>query len=198
MQQDEFSNPFIRMATNKVRESLNLIFMLSTQAKDTDKKFYFNEDGRRSMGWPPHITNMYKYRMMWDVDYNRLFHMCIISNCSELEFFFKELFDKYNHLPDKENNFFQKFWLVVKELEKSGVDFTPVQQDIELVKIAFQVRHIAIHNMSIVDKRFQRHTNGLGTLGQPFPVDDKLVGDIGSATTNILKHLDGALPPLSS
>lgn len=196
MQPSDFNNPFIRGVASKVRESNNLMFMLAIRAEDIDKNFSFNESGRQAIGWPAHITNMYEYRMMWGVDYNRLYQICIISHCSELEYFFKALFDKYPHLPKKENNFYQKFVLVIKELKKTGIDFTSIQQDIDLVSIAFQVRHIGIHNMSIVDEYFQKNTKGLGTLGQPFLVDQKFVRDTSSAIDKILKRLDDALPPV--
>lgn len=196
MQPNDFNNPFIRKVANKVRESHNLMFMLATRAVDLDKDFLFNEKARVLFGWPERVKNFYEYRTMWDVDYNRLYHMCLISHCSELEFFFKALFDKYSHLPEQKSFFYQKFGLVIKELEASGIDFTPVQTDIHQVKIAFQVRHIGIHNMSIVDEDFHKHTNGLGTLGQPYVVDQNLINLIMSATEKILKHLDATLPPL--
>jgi len=196
MQPRDFVNPFIRSTASKVRESHNLIFMLAFRAKDIDKDISLNESARQAFSWPAHITNMYEYRMMWDVDYNRLYHMCLISHCSELEFFFKALFDKYPHLPEQKNNFYQKFGLVIKELEASGIDFTSIQDDIKQIKVAFQVRHIGIHNMSIVDEDFHKHTNGLGTLGQPYVVDQTLINLIFSATEKMLKHLDVNLPPL--
>lgn len=196
MQPSDFKNVFIRKTANKVRESHNLMFTLAITAEDNDKKGQVYESGRHIMGWPAHITNWYEYRMMWGVDYNRLFHMCVIFHCSELEFFFKALFEKYPHLPKQQNNFYQKFGLVINELEKSGIDFTSVQQDINQVSIAFQVRHIGIHNMSIVDQTFQKNTNGLGTLAQPFVVDKALVIATALATDNILKRLDDDLPPL--
>ncbi|MCX2202820.1 hypothetical protein LDO48_25225 [Pantoea agglomerans] len=92
MQPSDFNNPFIRNVASKVRESNNLMFMLALRAEDIDKDFSFNESDRQTLGWPAHITNMYEYRMMWGVDYNRLYQICIISHCSELEYFFKALF----------------------------------------------------------------------------------------------------------
>lgn len=199
MQPSNFNNPFIRDAANKVRESHNLMYTLALTTEKNDKSGEVYESGRRAMGWPDTITNWYNYRKMWGVDYNRLFHMCLISHCSELEFFFKTLFDKYPHLPKQKSNFYQKFFLVIKELEESGIDFSSLQGEIDQIKIAFQVRHIGIHNMSIVDEDFQRNTNGLGAsgmLGQPYVVDQALIVKIASATDKILKHLDATLPPL--
>jgi len=196
MQPRDFVNPFIRRTASKVRESHNLMFMLAFRAEDIDKDISLNESARQSFGWPAHITNMYEYRMMWDVDYNRLYHMCLISLCSELEFFFKALFEKYPHLPEQKNNFYQKFGLVIEVLEKSGIDFNSIQDDIDQVKIAFQIRHIGVHNMSIVDENFRANTHGLGTPGQPYVVDQDLINRISSATGKMLKHLDVNLPPL--
>ncbi|MGP2540634.1 hypothetical protein [Pantoea eucalypti] len=196
MQSRDFNNLFVRDVARKIRELNNLMFMLALRAEDIDKGFSFNESARQVLGWPAHITNMYEYRMMWDVDYNRLYQICIISHCSELEYFFKTLFDKYPHLPKKNNNFYQKFGLVIEELKKTGIDFTSIQQDIDLVSIAFQVRHIGIHNMSIVDEYFKKNTKGLGTLGQPFVVTQEFVTDTSTAIDKILKHLDDALPPV--
>lgn len=196
MQPSDFQNPFIRKNANKVRESHNLMFMLATRAVDIDKGSIFYEKSKELLGWPERVKNLYDYRTMWDVDYNRLYHMCLISHCSELEFFFKALFDKYPHLPEQKNNFYQKFGLVIKELEASGIDFTSIQDDINQIKVAFQVRHIGIHNMSIVDEDFHKHTNGLGTMGQPYVVDQTLINLIFSATEKMLKHLDVNLPPL--
>jgi len=52
--------------------------------------------------------------------------------------------------------------------------------------------------MSIVDEYFLKNTNGLGTLGQPFIVDQKFVCDTSSAIDKIFKRLDDALPPVSA
>jgi hypothetical protein len=101
MQSRDFNNLFVRDVARKIRELNNLIFMLALRAEDIDKGFSFNESARQVLGWPAHITNMYEYCMMWDADYNRLYQICIISHCSELEYFFKTLFDKYSHLPKK-------------------------------------------------------------------------------------------------
>ncbi|EOC0011592.1 hypothetical protein ACI0X9_003276 [Cronobacter turicensis] len=197
MQPSDYKNPFIRNTANKVRESHNLIFMLTTRAKELDKHITFNETGKKLMGWPDHIDNMYEYRMMWGVDYNRLYHMCIISLCSELEFFFKSLWEKYSHLPgNKKNNFFQRFDDVIADLQSTGINFSPIQGAVDTVSAAFQVRHIGIHNMSIVDASFQTKTKGLGTLGQYFTVDQTLVNSIFDATEELMKHLDVNLPPL--
>lgn len=105
MQASDFNNPFVSSVAIKVRGFNNLIFMMAFRSEDIDKNFSFNENGRQALGWPAHITNMYAYRNMWDVDYNRLYQICIISHCSELEYFFKTLFDKYLHLPKKKITF---------------------------------------------------------------------------------------------
>ncbi|NQE77613.1 hypothetical protein A8L50_22870 [Pantoea ananatis] len=91
-----------------------------------------------------------------------------------------------------------KLWPVFVDhfMEKSGIDFNSIQDDIDQVKIAFQIRHIGIHNMSIVDENFRANTHGLGTPGQPYVVDQDLINRISSATGKMLKHLDVNLPPL--
>ncbi|WP_214511946.1 hypothetical protein [Pseudomonas brassicacearum] len=152
-----------------------------------------NESTRVSMGWPLHVKSMYDYRMMFGEVYARLFQFCVISLCSDAETFFKETFDRYGYIKGKGKGFFQRFDDVISKLEAAGLDFSPVQSSIEKIHLAFQIRHIGIHNMGIVDDDFSSKT-GMGSVGSVYPIDQNSYREMFVAYTAFLKHLDSRLP----
>lgn len=196
MQRNEFKNALILWHYDRVREvTNNLMFSFAITAPDKDKKMVFGESMRTNMGWPSHITTFYDYRVMFPGVYERLFQFCIISLCSDVEIFFKALFDKYEYPKGRGLGFFQRIDEVFAALKNKGIDFLPIQSSIENLQLAFQIRHIGIHNMGVVDDNFIKKT-GKGTAGVPFPVDQKSYREMFVAYEKLLEYLDGLLPPL--
>lgn len=196
MQRNEFKNALILSHYDRVREvTNNLMFGFATTAPDNDKKRGVNEFLRTNMGWPRHVTTLYDYRVMFPGVYERLFQFCIISLCSDAEIFFKALFDKYEYPKGSGLGFFQRIDDVFAALKNEGIDFLPIQSSIENLQLAFQIRHIGIHNMGVVDDNFIKKT-GKGTAGASFLIDQKSYREMFEAYEKLLGYLDGLLPPL--
>ncbi|HEN8507926.1 TPA: hypothetical protein ACIDZQ_004815 [Pseudomonas aeruginosa] len=194
MQRNEFKNPHVLWHFDRVREATNnLMFMSATSTERSDRNTIINESTRISMGWPSHVKSMYDYRMMFGNVYERLFQFCVISLCSDAEIFFKETFDKYGYAKGKGNGFFQRLDDVISKLEVAGFDFSPIQNSIEKIRLAFQIRHIGIHNMGVVDDDFAIKT-GLGSVGSVYPINQNSYREMFDAYTDLLKYLDAKLP----
>ena len=194
MQHFDFKNELIMRHFVQLRESHNLIFQFATQAENKDKEFIIAPNARAMMRWPSDIENMYDYRKMWGVNYNRLMQLCIITLCSELEFMFKSIFTKYCY-PISGNNkgFYQRFSDVVIALTKSGIDFSSILTSVATIDKAFQIRHICIHNMGIADQTFIDKT-GLGIVGQDYIFTQNEYVEMVVAGFIFQKFLDDNLP----
>ncbi|TKC89727.1 hypothetical protein FAZ69_12495 [Trinickia terrae] len=196
MQRNEFKNPHVLWHFDRVREATNnMMFMFATTAENEDKRRAFDESIRTAMGWPPHVKNFYEYRMMFGGIYERLFQFCVISLCSDVEVFFKETFDKYNYNKGKGSGFFQRLDDVISELTAAGFDFSSIQGSIDKLRLAFQIRHIGIHNMGVVDQGFVDKT-GEGAVGSMYPIDQDSYRKMFDSYTVFLKYLDDKLPNL--
>lgn len=194
MQRNEFNNPDVLWHFDRVRETTNnLIFMFATRTLHQDKEWIIDEKTKTAMGWPPHVKNMYDYRMMFGNVYERLFQFCVISLCSDIEIFFKDVFEKNGYTREKGNGFFQRFDSVVLSLEKAGFNFSSIQSSVEKISLAFQIRHIGVHNMGIVDENFSTKT-GVGVVGNVYPIDQSSYREMFDAYTVLLKFLDARLP----
>ncbi|MFL9955301.1 hypothetical protein PQR65_18090 [Paraburkholderia nemoris] len=172
----------------------NLVFMFATTAPTDDKARAFPDSLRVNMGWPAHIKTMFDYRMMFGDIYERLFQFSVISLCSDFEAFSKEVFEKYGY---KKGNgaFFQRIDDVIAAMENEGFDFSSIQSSIRKLQLAFQIRHIGIHNMGVVDTNFNSKT-GQGVIGNPYPVNQENYLEMFDAYAIFLKHLDDNLPSL--
>ncbi|MBP8322413.1 hypothetical protein KAF81_32745 [Pseudomonas aeruginosa] len=198
MQRKDFNNSHVLWHYDRAREATNnLMFMFASMAPTEDKGRVIQDSLRDSMGWPPEVKNFYDYRMMFGGVYERLFHFCIISLCSDIEVFFKETCDKYGYARNKGNGFFQRFDEVISELTIAGFDFSPIQASIDQLRLAFQIRHIGIHNMGIVDQSFVNKT-GEGEIGKVYPIDQVTYRRMFVAYEALLKFFDENLPRLPS
>lgn len=90
MDRNTLSNLRVRMHYDKSRELTNkLLFMHAATVEDNDKTFVFNSDVANSLKWPSNVKTMHDYRMMYSGIYDRLYQICVISLCSDIEFFSK-------------------------------------------------------------------------------------------------------------
>jgi len=194
MQASDFKNNLIQRHFVQLRESHNLIFQFAVQAEVKDKQNIVNPQVKQMMGWPAHVNTMYDYRTMWGVDYERLMHLCIISFCTEMEFMFKAIFTKYGYsTTGNAKGFYQRFSEVVTALSSAGINFSTIQPSLDRLNTAFQIRHICIHNLGIVDQGFHNNT-GLGTVGQPYTITQSDYIDMLDANVDLQKLLDDQLP----
>ncbi|HDR9093073.1 hypothetical protein QZM46_16300 [Burkholderia vietnamiensis] len=195
MQRQDFTNELVLWHFDKSREGTNnLLFSFATKAPQEDKALTFPAQLRANMGWPNHVHTMFDYRTMFGDIYDRLFQFCVISLCSDFEAFTKAVFEKYGY---KKGNgaFFQRIDDVILRLEGEGFNFLSIKNSLDKLRLAFQVRHIGIHNIGIVDQGFNDKT-GQGIIGQPYPIDEASYREMYSAYTAFLKHLDDSLPIL--
>lgn len=196
MQASELKNLHVRRHYDRVRETTNnLIFMTALNAEQADRNMKFNDQARIAMKWPEHIKSMYDYRKMYGDVYARLFQLCVISLCSDVELFFKATFEKYGYAKGKGSGFFQRLDEVIKRLEAIAFDFSNVQGAIEKIRLAFQVRHIGIHNMGVVDEDFVSKT-GVGTVGCAYLIDQDSCREMYDAYIVFLKCIDDKLPSI--
>ncbi|MFJ4344354.1 hypothetical protein [Pseudomonas sp. NPDC089401] len=168
----------------------NLVFMHAITAASNDQKTNFPGE---ILGWGSKIKTWYDYRMMFGNVYERLFQLCVISLCSDIELFLKQTFEKFNYKKGEGRGFYQRFNEVIATLKESGHDFSEIEEDLKKIDFAFQVRHICIHNYGIVDETFIRKTT-LGKLGQKFEINQEQYREMFDAYVVFLKHLDPKLP----
>lgn len=160
MQRSDFTNKLILEHFDRVREGTNnILFKQACTIVDEDKRFIFNQQINVGLGWGSSIQTMYDYRMMMSpAIYDRLYQVCVISLCSDIEFMFKSIFDRYGYQKGSGTGFFQRFDDVIKVLNSQGFDFTNISSHIDNLKLAFQIRHIGIHNMGYADAAFVNNT----------------------------------------
>lgn len=194
MQASDFNNNLIQRHFVQLRESHNLIFQFAVQAEAKDKEYVLDPKVKQMMGWPAHVNNMYDYRTMWGVDYDRLMHLCIISFCTEMEFMFRAIFTKYGYsTTGNAKGFYQRFSDVITALTSAGINFSTIHLSLNKINTAFQIRHICIHNLGIVDQDFHSKT-GLGTVGQAYLITQSDYIDMVDACIELQKLLDTQLP----
>lgn len=197
MQPNNFRKNLFKTHAVQIRESHNLLFALALTSEQSDKLKTLPTDITSGLGLPSKIQTMYDYRMHFYGNYDRLFQLCVISLCSEIEFFFKSLYNHYKFQTppsEKSGNFYQRFLKVIDALENEGVDFSSIIRVVDNVNLAFQVRHIAIHNMGIVDSEFMNKTKQKGVLNQTYPVTQQEYMIMFNSTGVLLQHLDKHLP----
>lgn len=196
MQPSDFKHPHTRWHFITVLERTNnLIFMHAITAKENDKSIIFTEEATRQLKWDKSIKTMFDYRMSFGIGdvYERIFQLCVISLCSDIELFFKKTFEIFEYKKGSGRGFYQRFDDVIKALKAAGHDFSPIEERLSKVNLAFQVRHICIHNYGIVDDNFQKNTN-TGKLGETYVIEQEQYREMYDAYVALLLHLDNHLP----
>ncbi|OBZ25053.1 hypothetical protein BS643_14910 [Pseudomonas protegens] len=191
MQPKDLKNSHVRLHYTTALESTNnLVFVHAITAASDDQKTKFPGE---VLGWGSDIKTWYDYRMMFGNVYARLFQLCVISLCSDIELFFKQTFEKYNYKKGSGKGFYQRFNDVIATLKESGHDFSEIEDSLIKIDFAFQVRHICIHNYGIIDEDFLRKTK-VGSLGQTYEINQEQFRTMFDAYEVLLKHLDSHLP----
>ncbi|MFV9261626.1 hypothetical protein [Citrobacter freundii] len=195
MQRSDFTNKLILEHFDRVREGTNnILFKQASTIVGEDKKIIFTQEARTGLGWGSSIRTMYDYRMMMSpAIYDRLYQVCVISLCSDIEFMFKSIFDRYGYQKGSGTGFFQRFDDVIKVLKSHGFNFDNISSDIDNLKFAFQIRHIGIHNMGCADAAFVSNT-GRGKDGDPYIISQADYMLMYNSYERLLKHLDTTLP----
>lgn len=191
MQPKDLKNKHVRWHYQSVLERTNnLVFMHAITAASNDQRTEF--PGER-LGWHSDIKTWYDYRMMFGNVYDRLFQLCVISLCSDIELFLKQTFEKFNYQKGNGRGFYQRFNDVIATLKKAGHDFSAIEDSLMKIDFAFQVRHICVHNYGIVDESFLSKTK-VGKLGQTYEINQEQYREMFDAYVAFLKHLDPRLP----
>ena len=196
MKDNNFKNPHTRHHYITTLEGTNnLMFMHATTAKDNDKKFIFSKEALELLKWNKSIKTMYDYRISFgngDV-YERLFQLCVISLCSDIELFLKKTFEVFGYKKGPGKGFYQRFDETIIALTSTGHDFSSLKEELNSIKLAFQVRHICIHNYGIIDEDFKRNTK-IGEIGQTYNIRQEQYREMYDAYIAFLRHLDDHLP----
>lgn len=194
MRPSQFHTPFVRLHFVMTLEGTNnLLFHLATVAPLDDKRVNIPDDLRSAMGWPVSIRTMYDYRTRIPGIYNRLYQICIISLCADVEFFFKALFEDRKITPPKSRGFFQRFNEVIAVLEKNGFALSALSGELALLRQAFAVRHACIHNFGIVDQDFANKSSRPVTVGEIYTLNQTEYLSMSDAYRVLLMKIDGQL-----
>tara|TARA_R110002050_G_C8826293_1_gene504811 strand:+ start:363 stop:950 length:588 start_codon:yes stop_codon:yes gene_type:complete len=167
----------------------NTFFFLALTAANNDKNIKFNNELKRSLGMDLEIENFYDYKYRFGV-YDRIYEFVIISLCSDIEYLLKDLLPKI--IPEKPFNFgfFQRLDEVFKEFKNINFDFSNCKDEINDLKLAFQIRHICIHNMGYVDEGFLKKTKLNILVGSKFKISNELFLKIRNSYEFFLNCLD--------
>jgi hypothetical protein len=186
----EFNNDIIKIHSNICLQGTNnTLFIMTTLAPIEDKKFVFPDKLKEALNIPNEINNWYEMKKIFGV-YERLYHVLIISLCSDIEFMLKDLMKEL--LPEKKFNFgfFQRFREVIKTLEDLGYRFDSIQNELKTVEKCFQIRHIAIHNMGYVDEKFKNNVETKYNVDEHFFVDQEVYKEAFNSYWKFLEKLD--------
>lgn len=191
MQPRDFKTLLIRVHYVIALEGTNnTLFWFATSAPIDDKQRPFPTRLRSALGLSPDINTMFDYKNRIPGIYERLYQFCVISLCSDMEFFFKDLFSTYGYKKGRGRGFFQRFDGVISQLSHDGIDFSSIDKDLKNLRLAFMVRHISVHNLGLVDQDFVASTKLPVKIGDRFDVDQTLYRKMFDSYVALLKHID--------
>ncbi len=191
MQPTEFITPLVRCHYIMALEGTNnLVFGSAHSVPLSDQKILFDNKIRQAMGWPDSIRTMYDYRNRIPAIYNRMFQLCIISLCADVEFFFKNLFELKSIPRAKDRGFFQRFDQVISALTTYGLNFSALSSEIAALTQAFSIRHMCIHNFGIVDEVFAAKSNQSVKEGDFYIISQEEYRPMFDGYVALLRHID--------
>ncbi|WP_312172254.1 hypothetical protein [Chryseobacterium sp.] len=169
----------------------NAVFYSTAIIPQDHRSRIFNDDVKKTFNIPEQVNNWYEYTIYLGSDYSRLRMLTIISACSDIEFLLKTFIEKYFDTSiSKSKNYYQKLDLVNKEIFiPNGIDLDSYEF-FKKIKIAFQLRHICIHNMGFIDETFIKNTGLSLTLDQQFEISDAFINEIFDAIEELFGLLD--------
>ncbi len=135
------------------------------------------------------IITFYDYKKRLHI-YDRQFQICIVSLCSDIEFFFKNLFDHCGYKKGKGKGFYQRFEDVIICLQTYGISFDKIKNEIERLKMAFLIRHICVHNLGCVDMDFNKKIGQNIPIGTIFIIDQEMYRTMYDSYVALLKTID--------
>lgn len=192
-QPNKFKTPIIRYhAWLCLHGTNNTVFYNATTSPLEDQKFQFPQKVKEALNLPPEMTSFYEMKKDAGV-YDRLYDLTIISLCSDIEYFFKDLFPNIKPKIKIDRGFYQRFNDVIKELEKHGYSFQEMSEDLKVLIEAFQVRHIAVHNMGYVDEAFVSQASTEKKVGEKYIVTQDFYKKAISSYYNLLDCIDNKL-----
>jgi hypothetical protein len=194
MRPSELNSSLLRRHFVSAQEGTNnLLFYFATIAPIQDSKTLLSQEIVLSLGLPTEIQNFYDYRSRFPGIYNRLYQFCVISLCSDIEKLFRDLFSERRYIPRNGRGFYQRFNDVISALQTHGYDFSPITDECNKLRLAFQIRHICAHNLGEVDQAFIDATAYPGTIGDVYQLDETAYREMYEAYTTLLKAIDDHL-----
>jgi hypothetical protein len=194
MQASEFKSRFVRAHYVLALEGTNnTVFGNAHSLPIQDKLHIFPKSVKRAFEFPDSINTMFDYRNQIPAIYNRLYQLCVISLCSDIEFFFKSLFDKLSIQPPKGQGFFQRFDDVISTLSENGYDFSSLGNELAELNQAFMIRHVCIHNFGIVDTRFSELSRRSVSVGHVYTIDQQEYLRMFDSYRALLQYFDSRL-----
>lgn len=194
MQAYELRNQIIREHyTRSLEGTNNLLFYFASTAPMEDQRRKLPESVVHALGLPSDVQSMYDYRSRYNGIYDRLYQQCVVSLCSDIEFMFKCVFERLQIQPGSGRGFFQRFRDVVSLLEENGYNFEAVSDQISELEVAFNIRHIAIHNFGLTDEEFIRRTGYRLGSGVFYVLGQKEYRRMFEGYCNFLKCFDSQI-----
>lgn len=190
---EDYSQNLVKLHAWKCKEGTNnTIFYNACISEINDKKMIFPSKLKQSLGLPGCINSFYDQKKFSGA-YERLWDITIISLCSDIEYFFKDLFKSL--FPDQSFRFgfYQRITEVIKFLKNNGFDFSKIDIEINNIIECFQVRHIATHNMGYVDESFISKVETCHQINEKFIVTQDLYKEFYESYMSLLENIDDFL-----
>lgn len=111
---------------------------------------------------------------------------------------FKTLFEAQEIQPGSGRGFFQRFTDVIEYLERKQLDFSTIRQELQQLRLAFSIRHIAIHNFGYVDQSFLDQTGLSSIIGEPYILGPSEYRAMFKGYCSLLKCLDVQIDTLTN
>jgi len=167
----------------------NTIFGYAHRAPMIDQSVRYTPEIKSAMQWPEWINSDYDLKNHFGV-YERLFQFTVISLCSDIEYFFKDLYARENLTPGKGKGYFQRFTEVINDLKKIGAPLDEHQNDLNNLTLAFAIRHVAIHNFGYADEDFVKATRTELRIGEHVPVNQEIYLKCSDSYREFLRCMD--------
>ena len=187
---EEYKNNLVKIHAWRCTEGTNnTVFYNAIRSVTDDKKMIIPENIKLSLNLPDDIKSFYDQKKHSGA-YERLWDFTIISLCSDIEYFLKDLFSYMFSNEKFSFGFYQRFSDVIEYLKKENFHLSSISNEIEKITECFQVRHIAIHNMGYADDMFINKTNFSINENEKFIVTQEIYRGFYDAYMEFLDNLD--------
>ncbi|MCW8931001.1 MAG: hypothetical protein OQL19_12280 [Gammaproteobacteria bacterium] len=187
---EDYKTNFIKLHAWKCTTGTNnSVFYNASNSEMNDKKVVFPPKLKESLGLPESINSFYDQKKHSGA-YERLWDLTIISLCSDIEYFFKDLFQNLFPQDNFKFGFYQRVYEVINHLEGSDFDFSNINYEINKIVECFQVRHIAIHNMGYIDENFIKKVDSSLQINEKFVITQEIYKSFYHAYFKMLDNID--------